>query len=261
MNENIFSNRSGFLKELISRTERSITQAPEGNLRVVKRQGKTYYYHRKNATDTNGQYIKKTNLQLAEALAQKKYDQQILQLAKNELVFVNNYLENINITPEQYYETIDPVLQEIITPIVLTDDQYIQNWLSIPYQPKGFEEGSPEHYTYRGERVRSKSEVMIANALDHYGIPYRYEFPIFLSGNKMLYPDFTALNVRKRVLYIWEHMGKMDDPDYSKTALNRIDLYEQNGYFPGLQLILTHETLESPLQLPTIERMIKTFLL
>ena len=52
-----------------------------------------------------------------------------------------------------------------------------------------------EYYTIKGERVRSKSEKIIADELYRYQIPYKYEFPLTLAThnrNIQLYPDFTA---------------------------------------------------------------------
>ncbi|MBQ9321830.1 MAG: hypothetical protein IJ239_05705, partial [Eubacterium sp.] len=71
---------------------------------------------------------------------------------------------------------------------------YIRNWLDIQYPKKGFSEEGPEFYTSKGERVRSKSEVIIADTLARMGVPYRYEFPIRFSGTGTFHPDFTVLN-------------------------------------------------------------------
>lgn len=52
--------------------------------------------------------------------------------------------------------------------------------------------------------MRSKSEVIIADLLNKEGIPYRYEFPLYLKEFNTVYPDFTILNVRKRKEIYWE---------------------------------------------------------
>lgn len=53
----------------------------------------------------------------------------------------------------------------------------------------------------------------------------------------------------------------MDVPSYLEKALERIDLYEQNGYYPGDKLLMTHETSENPIKTRKIEEIIKRFLL
>ena len=46
------------------------------------------------------------------------------------------------------------------------------------------------HRSARAEPMRSKSEVIIADALTAAGVPYEYETPLVL-GNEMRSPDFT----------------------------------------------------------------------
>ena len=106
--------------------------------------------------------------------------------------------------------------------------------------------------------VRSKSEVMIADALEQAGIPYRYECPLQL-GRAILHPDFTLLRIADRKHLYWEHLGKMDDPEYVIKNLRRIRLYEQNGIMPGIDLILTMETSWQPMNLSVIKQMIQTY--
>lgn len=70
--------------------------------------------------------------------------------------------------------------QKLITPLTLSDDQYITQWKSVTWQGLPFTPDAPVYTTTQGERVRSKSEVLIANALAQHGIPYRYESPLTL---------------------------------------------------------------------------------
>jgi hypothetical protein len=76
-----------------------------------------------------------------------------------------------------------------------------------------------------------------------------------------VYPDFTVLNVRTRKEFYWEHLGMMDQPDYCKNALSKVEIYEKNGLMPGKELLLTHETKGHPIQTGIVENMIKSFLL
>ena len=122
-------------------------------------------------------------------------------------------------------------------------------------------EGDPEYYTDRGERVRSKSEVIIANKMYSAGVPYLYECPIVLRDGTLIYPDFTVLNVREKKTMIWEHLGMMDDGSYCQRALDRILSLEREGYFPGKNLILTHETSRRPLDTRLLERVMHCYLL
>lgn len=72
---------------------------------------------------------------------------------------------------EQITDTMRKERQKLIVPIVETEEQYISNWENVKHQGKGFYGNTTEIYTPKGERVRSKSEVIIADTLnrDMYG--------------------------------------------------------------------------------------------
>ena len=141
-----------------------------------------------------------------------------------------------------------------------TESQFVESWGSVEYEGKGFRMDLPELYTAKGERVRSKSEVMIADLLNKEAIPYRYEYPLYLKGFDLVYPDFTVLNVKKRKEIYWEHFGMMDDSEYVEKAMKKITVYAQNGIFPGINLIVTFETRKTPLNQKMAMLVIKEYL-
>lgn len=161
---------------------------------------------------------------------------------------------------ESVYEKLNPARQKLIRPTWIPDEEYIHNWENVKYEKKGFAEDAPEFYTNKGERVRSKTEILIANALEKHQVPYRYEFPVKLKQYGTVHPDFTVLNMHERKEMYWEHMGLLDDEGYREYALNKITAYEKNGIFPGDRLILTHETLKWPINSKIIEKVIYQYL-
>jgi hypothetical protein len=70
------------------------------------------------------------------------------------------------------------------------------------------------HRTERGDLVRSKSELVIADKLFARGIDYAYEQPIVLPDGRVRYPDFTIADHARGVTFYWEHLGLLDDPGY-----------------------------------------------
>jgi hypothetical protein len=70
------------------------------------------------------------------------------------------------------------------------------------------------HRTERGDLVRSKSELVIADKLHARGIDYAYEQPLVLADGRVRYPDFTIADHTSGVTYYWEHLGLLDDPSY-----------------------------------------------
>jgi hypothetical protein len=71
------------------------------------------------------------------------------------------------------------------------------------------------HRSERGDLVRSKSELVIADKLYARGIEYLYEQPFALGEGRLRYPDFTIADHARGVTFYWEHLGMLDDPGYS----------------------------------------------
>jgi ATP-dependent exoDNAse (exonuclease V) alpha subunit len=97
------------------------------------------------------------------------------------------------------------------------------------------------HRTVRGELVRSKSELVIANYLHAAGLTYQYERP--LEGTDApgrLRPDFSFFNDAGDVL-VWEHLGMLDRPDYRRSWEWKKAWYEANGFHEGATLFTTTE--------------------
>ena len=135
----------------------------------------------------------------------------------------------------------------------MSDEDYIKQWLAISYEPKPFKENdATEYYTDKGERVRSKSEIIIANMLKILNMPYKYECPLKL-GNILVYPDFTILDVKGRREILLEHFGMMGDLDYVNSMMLKISTYEQNNIFLGDRLICSFESAKRPLNISTLK--------
>lgn len=87
------------------------------------------------------------------------------------------------------------------------------------------------HRTARGEMVRSKSEVIIADHLANKGIEYFYERPLTIDGVTK-YPDFTVEDMESGVTYYWEHCGMLHVPSYRRRWEEKIEWYRSHGILP-----------------------------
>lgn len=65
--------------------------------------------------------------------------------------------------------------------------------ITVDAQQRFLEEGLV-HRTERGELVRSKSELVIADKLHARSVDYAYEQPLTLSNGRTKYPDFTIVD-------------------------------------------------------------------
>lgn len=232
---------------------------PKYHIRVYSDNGQVFI---KAPGNNEEKYLKTDKRQVAVDIASYDYLTGIVKRVDSELKRVNWLLKKgAKNLPEDYYESLSKGRQRLIDPVYPTDEQFVKSWLSKPYQGKDFGEDDSEFYTDKNERVRSKSEILIANALGKFKVPYKYECPIVLKGIGKIHPDFTALNVKRRKIYYWEHLGKLDDPDYARKNVFRINTYEKNGIYHGENLITTWETSTLPLDVKLVDELIKHYLL
>lgn len=253
--------RQDKLRDLITQKNKQIQCAPEGSLKVLKRGNNNQYYWRKDPGKANGIYIPKEKISLARKLAQKDYDIKVVRAAEKELAALNAYISAIEGSDLlSVYESVNPCRQQLISPVITRDAEYIKTWRPEEYDTLPFDESLTEFYSNNGVKVRSKSELIIANTLEQDGIPYRYEYPLNLNGLGTVRPDFLCLNVRTRKEYIWEHFGMMDNIAYANKNVAKINAYGQNGYITGVNLIMTFETSQHSISSNNIKCMLEKFL-
>jgi hypothetical protein len=97
-----------------------------------------------------------------------------------------------------------------------------------------------------GVPVKSKIEYILFKALQASGLDFAYEQELELSQGEMkvtIKPDFTIQIGNKT--YYWEHLGELDERNYSTGWKERRQLYEANG---RLDKIITTDDLGGVLQ-------------
>jgi ATP-dependent exoDNAse (exonuclease V) alpha subunit len=132
-------------------------------------------------------------------------------------------------------------------------------------QPKGsvFLRDGLIHRTSDGRAVRSKSELLIAEAMLSAGVRFTYERPLVLGG-KTRYPDFTIEDeVSGRTVY-WEHVGMLDRPDYRAGWERKLAWYQANGVHLSGEpqagssvLVTTTESPQSGLDMGRVQALIR----
>ena len=270
----LIEKRLSELQKLLTKKMKSYEKTPQGRIRISQNGGHPEYYLVTERGCLRGKYLPHSQETLARQLVQKDYDARLIKLLQKEISALQNYLKQTDEghAISELYNSLCTARRDLITPVTLTDEQYAAKWQKVSWAGRPFSPDSPPLYTARGERVRSKSEVIITDTLFRHGIPYRYEFPLTLnrsncdaprsnSGSSVtLYPDFLCLNTRTRQEFYWEHFGLMDDPEYSKNAAGKLRLYTENGILPGRNLIITMETQTEPLSTRALEKLIDEFL-
>lgn len=249
------------IKSLVKKAK----SAPSGMLGISPHHGKYQFFHVTAETGAKGKFITKENLSLAKSLAQRDYEKKSLVLLGKQSKLLNHCLEKYSeFEVEQLWDSLHPARREMVEPLTLTDDEFLKRWRAVEYKPKGFDADASVLLSVGGDRVRSKSEVIIADTLQRFDVPYRYEFPYVLKqGCRRLtvHPDFTCLNKRTRQEFIWEHFGLVDDTNYAENMVKKVDMYQENGFAMGKNFLMTMETREKPLSSKNVARLVQDFLL
>ena len=250
--------RKDDLNKVIHKCRQFLAKAPKGTLRAVMIRGRARYYYRSHKTDRNGKYLNSTKRALAERLARRDYYSAALDAALKELGAIDALLIVRTVCLyEDCFDKLTKARKLLLEPLTETDADYAKRWQEEPYEGKAFYMTDPDYRGPKGERMRSKSEVIIANILYSLGIPYKYECPLYFENGKVVYPDFTILNVRTREVIIFEHLGMLGDEEYARNAINKINALILSGYIPGRNLILSYESNTASLNVEAVKALLK----
>ena len=239
--------------------ESKIKTYPEGELLCV-RNGKYVKWFKSNASTPL--YISKSNHQIAKALAVKKYYSLQLKEILYEITLLNHYLEEIQKCKMKSCTLLDETspYKELLTSHFQTFPEELLQWQTASYETNTNHAAHLIHKTLSGHNVRSKSEVIIANALFSNGIPYRYECGLYL-GDTQFFPDFTIRHPKTLTTFYWEHFGMMSNHSYCENAFNKLKIYSNNDILPSIQLITTYETQMHPIDSEKVQQLIQEYFL
>ena len=228
-------------------------------LRGVRRGDHCYFYLRKTCEEGRKDiYIPGSELRGYRRLARSSYSKTILPVLERDLNAIDSFLRDYSFLNEkELADRFAPQFLALCGQEFESRETFIQKWKQLTWTERPQFGAEPNHPTLAGHMVRSKSEAMIDNALFSHGLAVHYERPLYLNGqNSPRFPDFTILHpILLKEIY-WEHLGRLDDPQYADRNCAKITEFMRNGVFPGENLILTFETDDHPLLSTDIEMII-----
>lgn len=92
-------------------------------------------------------------------------------------------------------------------------------------------DGSHIHRSANGELMRSKSEVIVADALREFGVEYEYEELLRMADGTVREPDFTIRRAGQTPVF-WEHLGMLDLHGYRANWESKKVWYAAHGILP-----------------------------
>ena len=232
--------------DLLNHMESRLKKLPEGSLHIQYRDDVTYYNRilQKNRNRTS--VAINTNTKDDERLiAELKERSNILHarpIIRNNIKCLERFKKDYKpYNPEELRYANDADSR-----LYLDGDICLNEWSNARYKRNPYKTENRIHSTKSGIYVRSKSEALIADVLSDYGIIFRNDCKEMF-GILARYPDFHLIRTKDRRLFIWEHFGLLDNPDYVLKCFEKIDLYAEYGYHVGINLIITWETRDNPL--------------
>ncbi len=250
--------RIDVLKKAIKTAEKDVSRFPEGRMRVSQTANQVRYYHVKSNDDHSGTYITSANRDLVKLLAQKDYNKRFLRESRAELTILENALHVLHKeNADMVYNNLDPRRKRLVVPYIITDEIYEKQWRAQTYKENPYMPEAKIYDTRNGEKVRSKTEAILADMFFESGIPYRYEQALILQNNTVRYPDFTLLKTRTREEIYLEHFGLLDDEEYREKCMHKLDEYRNSGIFPGKNLLITYESNSYPFDINGTRKMIR----
>ncbi len=224
--------------------DKEIGECPEGHLIQSSRNGRPDFIQ---ITETDsGRHRSAINKkpEIIQGLARKRYLQEEAVMIKNNICEVEKFLKKYkDITPESIIAKLPVKLQQLPETYFFAGsgklpDNSVKEWMGEEYVQSDFRPWEKTHTTSTGIKVRSKSEVVIADKLALHGVPFRYEEVIYIENYRFV-PDFIMM-VQGELKY-WEHCGKVNDLGYMKKHNWKLERYEKAGIVPWKNLILTYD--------------------
>lgn len=237
-------------KKIMKMIDSGSEDLPKGHLETDRRSGTPSWHH---SFKENG-CRKKQSIDRS-----TKEGEQLFQALRLKRACIHNkekIRKNISLL-DDFVSGFEPVDDPLLTGVPAAADPEI--WSNEDYRTNPYFRENLKIETSSGRLVRSKTEASIYDALESEGICFRYEAELQL-GSNVRYPDFTILHPKTDQIIIWEHDGKLDDPDHTLKYLKNIMLYCKYGFIPYENLIITAETLKEPFSPGKVMKTINKYL-
>lgn len=229
---------------------------PEGSLSLLHIKGKDYFYKYEKGKRT---YLGADRKIEVENLQKRKVMVTCLKKIDQNQVLMKQFLKRYQSIDLNYIrENLSKAYQNGSLDVYSARDKEITKWGDQEYQRSDKFPEALVHRTLKGDFVRSKSEVIIANNLYMKGIEYRSE-ELTKVGSHIFAPDFKILVPSTRKIKLLEHFGMMHDPEYRERALWKISTYIENGYRPYEDILFTFDDLNGNTDAKNLDVLITNF--
>ncbi len=228
----------------------------KGTLSVTEKKGNRYYC---KYVDGKKFYLGKEHAEIHELKARKILTETIKRIETN-MTFMKQFLEGYqDISLDAVEASLSKAYHsEDGKAFAVVNAPNYKNWGDQQYRRDTKYPETLVHRTLKGDYVRSKSEVIIANCYYLKNIQYRSE-EVTQVGKYFFAPDFKILVPGKRKIKIHEHFGLMNNSEYREKALWKMSVYIENGYRPYEDIIFTFDDIDGNIDAKNLDTLITSF--
>lgn len=240
-----------------------LRELPEGYLSVYVRKDGVYYSNIIPKKGNRKKAVRKgitKDKTLVKALVRKKYVEEAAALVEKDLSILENAVKKYIPFDE------NSVMGEFarnhpeLADCVYRDAGDIDEWASNYERQKDFYEEDRTSVAGDGQLMRSRGEIIIAEKLRQYKIPFRYEASLGIPDLPYV-PDFTIRRPKDGKIFYWEHFGDVTDEQYMTRNARKLERYEEYGIVPWDNLIISYDFENGGVNTPLIEGLIHAWLL
>ena len=235
-----------YLKEELEREQalfdayrKMLPNLPKGKLQTITSKGKTYYM-----TSEGGKrkYIGKAEEKTVRQLKLRRFLEESIRDIDSNMKHITRLLNHFRpVNPDAVIERLPKSYKSDFFPdIPGFDFARADDWGISGYHKSRNHPEQLKHTTLKGDKVRSKSELNIANMLYIKGIPYHYEELVRLRDCTVAADFKIAVRSENRFVLL-EHIGMLGNEDYEKMFILKFMDYVKSGYVPWRDVFFTFD--------------------
>ena len=224
-----------------------------------RKAGKTYYQRQ---TPEGRKYLGTGENEIVKRIKKAKYISCELDMINSDITLLTKLLNDYRIVSHETVDSRLPKVYRLHSPDYYEDlPDAGKEWMRKkeaekaeygPWHPEGL-----IHTVSNGIKVRTKSEMAIAEILLRNGIPFVYELPHVLKNGKIVHTDFTILStIDYKTEILLEHEGSMADSGYRDKHAWRVENYYLSGYVPNVNIFFTYDGMNGSVDGESIQRIV-----
>ncbi len=223
----------------------------------------TVYYYLKKKGVRKVKYLGPETNKTVNTIKEAKYTAELLRIIDNDIALLEKLTDEYVIPDHVSVNSRLPgIYRDPVLSFANSFSPEAARWKRIKEAEKArhpvFRPEDLKHTANDGTRMRSLSEMTIANYLISLGITFVYELPLIHHG-KRIYPDFTILSpIDNKTEIIIEHQGAMDSESYQAKYIRTMLFYLETKLVPNKDVFFTFNHLDGHLDLRQIDSILHT---